>query len=313
MTVPSYSEEQGLTRHVLVVGGGVTGMNAALEIAAAGYQASIVEKTGALGGHVAMLYKKVPGRSPYAEPEAEEKITVHLNRTVTKTSGGPGRFSADITPESGSTATDNFGAIVQASGFNLYDANQLPELGYGKSPDVVTNLELEALAKAADGGPIKRPSDGKEVKAVAFVQCAGQRSEKEGHLPYCSGFCCTTSMKQAMYFKEQNPDCDATVLFSDLRTPGAPGEDFYRAAQKKQVTFSKGDVSEVVSDGGGLKVMFKDEILNEETEMECDLVVLATGMVANNGPDPYAQMAIDETEDEAEKAKLQAAQFPFPC
>ena len=318
MNLPASSEEQGLTRHVLVVGGGVTGMNAALETAAAGYQVSIVEKSGALGGHVAKLYKKVPGRSPYAEPEengvaelvarieAESKITVHLNSTVTKTSGAPGRFAADITTESGSTTTDNFGAIIQATGFNPYDASQLPELGYGKSPDVVTNLELEALAKAANGGPIKRPSDGKEVESVAFVQCAGQRSEKEGHLPYCSGFCCTTSMKQAMYFTEQNPDCDATVLFSDLRTPGAPGEDFYRAAQKKQVTFSKGDVSEVTSNGG-LMVKFKDEILNEETDMECDLVVLATGMVANTGPDPYAQLAYEETEDEAEKAKLKAA------
>jgi len=90
------------------------------------------------------------------------------------------------------------------------------------------------------------------VKSVAFVQCAGQRSEKEGHLPYCSGFCCTTSIKQAMYFKAQNPGCDTTVLFSDLRTPGAPGEDFYRAAQEKQVTFSKGQVFEVVP-GASLK------------------------------------------------------------
>jgi len=319
MNQPAPSAEQGLTRHVLVVGGGVTGMTAALEIAAAGYQASIVEKSGELGGHVGKLYKKVPARAPYAEPqdngvaemaarvEAEEKITVYLNSTLTKTTGAPGRFSADITTESGSTTTENFGAIVQATGFRPYDANQVPELGYGKSPDVVTNLELEAMAKEADGGPIKRPSDGKEVKAVAFLQCAGQRSTDKGKLPYCSGFCCTASMKQAIYFKEQNPDCDATVLFSDLRTPGAPGEDFYRAAQKKQVTFSKGDVSGVATDGGGLKVTFKDLILNEDTEMECDLVVLATGMEPNTGPDPYAQLAYEEAEDEEEKAKLKAA------
>ena len=317
MSVPTSSGEQGLTRHVLVVGGGVTGMNAALEVAAAGYQATIVEKTGELGGHVGKLYKKVPGRAPYAEPEdngvaelaarieADDKITVHLNSTLTKTTGAPGRFSADITTESGSTTTENFGAIIQAAGFVPYDANQLPELGYGKSKDVVTNMELEALAKAADGGPIKRPSDGKEVKSVAFVQCAGQRSVKEGHLPYCSGFCCSTSIKQAMYFKDQNGDCDTTILFDDLRTPGAPGEDFYRAGQKKQVTFSKGEVSGVDANGE-LKVKFKDLILNEDTETEADLVVLATGMVANTGPDPYAQLAVEEAEDEEEKAKARA-------
>jgi quinone-modifying oxidoreductase subunit QmoB len=117
---------------------------------------------------------------------------------------------------------------------------------------VLTNFEIERLVKAANGGPIKRPSDGREVKSVAFVQCAGQRSTKPGHLPYCSGFCCTESIKQAMYFKAQNAGCDATVLFDDLRTPGAAGEDFYRSGQQAEVTFSKGKVNEVVAGSGVL-------------------------------------------------------------
>ncbi len=323
MKAPSPSGEQELNKHILVVGGGVTGMSAALESAAAGYPVTLVEKTGALGGHLAQLYKKSPGKAaPRGLPNAldaefpgledtgvegliqqvEENanITVHLNSTLTKTQGAPGRFKAEIATESGSTTEAEFGAIVQASGFTPYDANQLPEFGYGKSPDVVTNLELEKLAKEAAGGPIKRPSDGKEVKSVAFVQCAGQRSEKKGHLPYCSGFCCTTSIKQAIYFKEQNADCDTTVLYTDLRTPGAAGEDFYRAGQQKMVTFSKGEVSEVAADGG-LKVKFKDLILDEDTEMDADLVVLATGQVANTGPDPYAQLAFEEAEEGSEE------------
>jgi len=138
------------------------------------------------------------------------------------------------------------------------------------------------------------------VKSVAFIQCAGQRSDKEGHLPYCSGFCCTESIKQAMYFKEQN-GADATVLFDDLRTPGAAGEDFYRSGQQAEVTFSKGKASAVVQADGGLTVKFKDLILNEDTEMDCDLVVLATGQVPNTGPDPYAQLAVEEAESEEEK------------
>ena len=315
MTLPSSSEEQELNKHILVVGGGVTGMTAAIEAAAAGYPISIVEKTGALGGHAGQLHKRTPNRSPYADPqdtgiaemvaaiEGNDRITVHLNSTLTRTSGAPGRFSADITTESGATTTENFGAIVQASGFKPYDANQLPEFAYDKSPDVVTNMDLEALAKAADGGPIKRPSDGREVKSVAFVQCAGQRSDKEGHLPYCSGFCCTTSIKQAMYFKDGNPDVDTTVLFSDLRTPGAPGEDFYRSGQQKGVVFSKGQVSQVVP-GDTLEVRFKDLILNEDTAIQCDLVVLATGMVANSGPDPDAvPLEAEEGEEGAEQTE----------
>jgi quinone-modifying oxidoreductase subunit QmoB len=300
MNQPTPSAEQGLVRRILVVGGGITGMTAAVEAAAAGYDVDIVEKAATLGGHAGQLVSRVPTRAPYAAPEdtgvaalaaaieADPRIRVHLNSRVTRTSGAPGRFAVDISAESGATATEQYGGIVQATGFKPYDANKLPEFAYGKSKDVVTNLELEALVKAANGGPIKRPSDGKEVKSVAFVQCAGQRSDKEGHLPYCSGFCCTTSIKQAMYFKAQNPGCDTTVLFSDLRTPGAGGEDFYRAGQQKQVTFSKGEVSEVIP-GATLKVKFKDLILNDDTEMECDLVVLATGMVANSGPDPYAE------------------------
>jgi len=322
MEIPEPSGEQELNKHILVVGGGVTGMQAALEVAEAGYNATIVEKAAQLGGHMAQVYRRVPTRSPYVDPQdtqvadlvsrvmSNERITVYTNARVAQSSGAPGRFSVEIARESGETLNGSFGAIIQASGFKPYDANNLPEFAYGKTPDVVTNLELERLAREADGGPIKRPSDGKEVQAVAFVQCAGQRSDKEGHLPYCSGFCCTTSIKQAMYFKQQNPGCDTTVLFTDLRTPGAPGEDFYRAAQRKEVTFSKGEVSEVVSADGELRVKFKDLILNEDTEMTCDLVVLATGQVPNTGPDPYA--APLEAEDEEEEGGETAGEEATP-
>ena len=296
-TPPASEQEKGSNNTLLVVGGGLTGMTAAVEASKTGYPVHLVEKTGELGGYAAKLWKDVPMHTPYTDPvdsgvaeliaaiEADDKITVHLNATVTKTSGAPGRFSADISTESGSTTTENFGAIIQASGATPYDANKLPELGYGKSKDVVDRMELEQLAASANGGAIKRPSDGKEVKKVTFVQCAGQRSDKEGHLNYCSGDCCLTSIKQAMYFKDQNPEIETEILFDDLRTPGAPGENFYRSGQDKMVTFRKGKVSEVVAGSNGPLVKFKDLILDEDVEEEADLVVLATGMVANSGVD----------------------------
>ena len=303
MTPPVSSGEAQRVSNILIVGGGITGMTAAIEASKAGYKSSIVEKTGQLGGAAASFYKRVPEHAPYKEAEdtgvadminaieADNNITVHLNSTVTKTSGAPGRFSADISTESGSTSTDNFGSIIQSSGFTSYDANQLPELGYGKSPDVVDQMGLEKLAKEANGGAIKRPSDGKEIQNVVFIQCAGQRSDKEGHLPYCSGHCCTTSIKQAMYFKDQNPEIDTTVMFTDLRTPGAGGEDFYRSGQDKGVIFTKGETSEVTASGDKLTVKFKDLILNEDTSTEADLVVLATGMVPNSGVNIDAEPA----------------------
>jgi len=297
MVPPHTSGEADRNTHLLVVGGGISGMTAAIEAAKTGYQVTLVEKTGALGGTLANMAKRVPDHYPFAEPmdtgiadlakalEGNANVRVHLNSTVTKTSGAPGRFSADITTESGATATENFGAIIQASGFKEYDASQLPEFSYGKTPDVVTQMELEKLAMEANGGAIKRPSDGKEVKNVVFIQCAGQRSDKEGHLPYCSGHCCSTSIKQAMYFKDNNPDVDTTILYSDLRTPGAGGEDFYRSGQDKGVIFTKGIASEVKGEGGSLKVHFKDLILNDDVTTDADLVVLATGMVPNSGVD----------------------------
>jgi quinone-modifying oxidoreductase subunit QmoB len=333
---PKPSGEQALNKNILVVGGGVTGMTAALEAAAAGYSAHIVEKSGALGGWAARWYKRIPFKAAAAgtsnsrtaelpQPletgvaemiaavEASDSITVHLNSTVTKTSGAPGRFSADISTESGATTTENFGSIVQASGFKLYDPSGLAQFNYANSADIVTNAELEELAVASAGGPIKRPSDGKEVQSVAFVQNVGQSSTEKGQLPYHSGIGDLIAIKQAIYFKEQNPGCDTTILFDNLRTPGAAGEDFYRAGQQQMIIFTKGAVSEVVP-GDSPTVKFKDLILDEEAEMACDLVVLDVGMMPNSGPDPYAgseSLETDAQEAEAESAE-EAAEAPAP-
>ncbi len=303
--VPQSSGQQGVNKNILIAGGGISGMTAALEASKAGYPCTIVEKTGALGGATAQLYRKIPTRAPYTDPEdtgveemaaaveADSNISVYLNATLTNTAGAPGRFSADITTESGNTETKEFGSIVQASGFKPYDASNLPEFAYGKSKDVVTQMELEALAKAADGGVIKRPSDGKEVSSVLFIQCAGQRSTREGHLEHCSGFCCNASIKQAMYFKDQNPEIDTTVLYTDLRTPGAGGENFYRSGQNKGIIFTKGIASEVVHSQNPT-VKFKDLILDEDVDLEVDLVVLATGMIPNAGASTREELTAQE-------------------
>jgi quinone-modifying oxidoreductase subunit QmoB len=292
MQVPQPNPNRGSNKRILVVGGGVSGMTAAREAAKTGYEVLLVEKTGALGGWAAKLAKRVPYKEPYTDPvdtgiadlikqvESDKRIKIYLNSTLTRTSGAPGQFSVDISAESGATVTENVGAIIQASGFTPFDAGKLAHYGYGRAANVVDSLGLEELARKANGGPIRR-ADGKEVKSVVFVQCAGQRSPKEGELPYCSGHCCNTSIKQAMYFKDQNPDIDTMVLYTDLRTPGN-GEDFYRSAQKKGVTFTKGWPKEVAASG---ELKFKDVILNEEVTIQPDLIVLATGMVANSGVD----------------------------
>ncbi|MBI4203814.1 MAG: FAD-dependent oxidoreductase [Betaproteobacteria bacterium] len=297
MKVPAGNPNVGHNKRILVVGGGVSGMTAALEAAKAGYEVVLIEKERQLGGWAAKLWKRVAFREPYADPAdtgveqmiaavgSEKRIKVHLNSVIAKTSGAPGCFTVEISTESGSGLTEEVGAIVQASGFTTYDATKLPEFAYGKSPNVVDQAGLERLARqaAAKGEPIRRPSDGGEVKSVAFVQCAGQRDETGKHLPYCSGFCCNTSIKQAMYFKDANPEVDTVVIYTDLRTPGN-GEDFYRSAQKKGVIFTKGKGTGVEPNGATCKVHFRDLILDEDVAIsEVDLVVLATGQVPNSG------------------------------
>ena len=292
MLVPAGNPEAGKNRRILVVGGGISGLTAAIETANTGYEAVIVEKSARLGGWAAELHRRVPDREPFRDPvdtgvaalvDAVSKnplIRIHLNATLAKTSGAPGRFTAMVATAGGEIA-EEVGAIVQATGFTPYDATRLTEFSYGKSPDIVDQAGLEALARKADGAGIRRPSDGGEIRTVVFVQCAGQRDDSGSHLPYCSGFCCATSIKQAMYFKDANPAVDTVVIYTDLRVPGN-GEDFYRSAQSKGVTFTKGKVSSVEPDG---TVRFRDLILDEEAAIGADLVVLATGQVPNSGVD----------------------------
>ncbi len=318
MKLPTGNPNCAQNKRVLVVGGGMAGLTAALEVAETGYDVVLVEKEAQLGGWAAKLWKRVPFKQPYAEPQdiglaelvgkvsAHPRISIHLRSTIAETSGAPGRFSVQVIGTSG-LATEQVGAIVQATGFNTYDLNKLPELGGGKSPHVVDQAGLEALARAANGSPIKR-ADGKAVQSVVFVQCAGQRDESGTHLPYCSGHCCATSVKQAMYFKDANPQVNTVVMYTDLRLPGM-GEDFYRSAQNKGVTFTKGKASAVEADNDGCTVKFRDLILDEDTAVAADLVVLATGQVPSAGVDLEAWnpivMAAEGGSEEAKQKKVE--------
>lgn len=296
MQAPQGNPQAASCRRLLVVGGGLSGLTAAIEAAEAGYEVAIVERSAALGGMAARLWKRVPPRDPYTAPaetgiaELVQRVTkhpgisVHLSSTLAETSGAPGRFRAKVKAADGSVREIEAGAIVQATGFEPYDLAKLPELGGGTLADVVDQAGFEALAREsiARDRPMRRPSDKAPVRRVAFVQCAGQRDATGRHLSYCSGHCCATSIKQALYLKESDPGIDAVVLYDDLRVPGM-GEDFYRAAQEAGVTFTKARVTGVEAAGGRCAVALRDLILDEDTRIAADLVVLATGQVPNSG------------------------------
>jgi hypothetical protein len=266
--VPQGAPGPALCRRLLVVGGGISGLTAAIEAAETGYDVVLVEKAAALGGQAAALWKRVPAAEPYETPvdtgmgqliarvTSSSRITVRLGATIAETSGAPGRFKVSVAKGNGGGTEDfEVGAIVQATGFGSYDLGKLPELGGGIVANVVDQAGFETLARAslAKGVPMTRPSDGAPVRSVAFVQCAGQRDASGKHLPYCSGHCCATSIKQALYLKEADAAIDCVVMYTDLRVPGQ-AEDFYRAAQRKGVTFTKAAVSAVKAEGAACTV-----------------------------------------------------------
>lgn len=278
--------KEEISKRILVVGGGVTGMTSALDAARAGYEVVLVEREAALGGFAARMYKQLPKSRPFRDPEApdyqdlaqalkkEERVKVYTSATVEKVAGAPGMFDVSI-KQNGGTVQERAGAVVLATGWEPYDPNKLTRLGYGQSPNVVTNVALEEMAAK---GALSRPSDGKAVQSAAFILCAGSRDPE--HLPYCSTVCCATSLKQALYVRERNPESKVFVFYKDIRTPGHY-EDFYRRVQEEEGVFlTKGDVVSVAPQAdGSVAVEADDLLLGERIQVKVDLVILATGMV----------------------------------
>ena len=274
-----------VTRSILVVGGGVAGMSAAREAAAAGYKVVLLEKSDALGGLVKELFKRIPRGGDWSTTEdndidvlvkevtENDRIDVKLSTEIESISGAPGTYEATF--KGAGAGTEKIGAIVVAIGGTTYDAGKLESLGFGKSPNVITNVQLEQMAKE---GKLVRPSDGKPIESIAFIQCAGSRDEQ--HLGYCSNYCCPTTIKQAGYVRGVNPKVRSYVLYKDMRLPGLL-ENYYRKSQTDGTLFVKTNIKNVDASNGQIKVDVDDLLSGDELEIEVDVLVLATGVVPN--------------------------------
>ena len=297
--------EEGLVKNVLVVGGGLTGMTAALEAAKAGYEVVLVEKEPELGGWARTLHQIIPYQPPFNQPQdarslvdslvkeinSNSKIKVYTSAQIKQTVGAPGKFEVTIEYD-GKSATEKMGAIVLATGAISYDAAKLGNLGYGQHPNVITRETLEEMAKR---GGITRPFDGKVPQSVVFILCAGSRDEN--HLPYCSSLCCAESLKQAKYLRMQNPDTKVFIIYKDIRTPGLY-ENFYKEMQNDEgILFTKGEVANITGIGDGkIAVEVKNTLIGEDLKIEGDLVVLATGMVPTTALGEAVKVVVAEEE-----------------
>ncbi len=275
--------EKDINETILVVGGGITGLTAALAASKSGSSVVLVEKSDKLGGWLNNIYKTEPMHYPYTEPEIPEKeklisevernesIKIYTSCSIRRISGEPGNFSVTLSNPAGESIT--VGSIIQATGSLAYNADKLDAYGYGKSDNIMTGVQFEEYFTNG-----KKLLNGEPVKSVAFIQCAGSRDKM--YLPYCSSTCCATSLKQALYVREKYPDALVYVIYKDIRTP-ANLEYFYKRVQEEDnIFFTKGDVVNVektVDDS--ISIDIDNTLLGDKIRIKSDVVVLATGTI----------------------------------
>jgi heterodisulfide reductase subunit A len=374
---PLQTIEVPVTNKALVVGGGIAGMNAALDLAEMGFKVYLLEKGESIGGHMAQLDKTFPtldcsiciegpkmvdvGRHPNIEiiPYADllsvsgfignfkVKIRKNPRYVIAENCTGCGECK-DVCPieypnewdmslgvrkaisapfdqavpldytinkdyciecykcvdACGARQAINFeqqpeeielevGAIIVATGYDIYLPYDNPLLGYGKYTNVITSLEFERLILAAGptGGKVVRASDGQKPHSVAFIQCVGSRDANK--YPYCSNFCCMYTLKHVVQLKEKyKEDVEVYVFYMDMRSNFKGYEEFYQRARELGVNFVRGRVSRVleVPETKNLIIHAEDMTLGQPIEVEAEMVVLATAAIPKKGTDEMARI-----------------------
>ena len=370
------------SREVLIIGGGIAGITAALELGYLDYKVHIVEEKTSIGGKMAKLTKVFPTLDcaqciltpRMAEVGRNPKVNILTYAEVQNINGRPGNYTvkvfmkprgvniekckscgvcAKVCPvtvpdefneglskrkaayiefpqavpsayvldfnactkcgkceqtcptkaidleDKGRMVELNVGAIIIATGYDLYDATRLKSYGYGAYKDVITMMDLERLTSASGptGGYVKK-ADGGNVKRMAMVLCAGSRDKN--HISYCSRICCMYSLKQA-YVLKRMLGIDVSIYYTDIRATGKGYEELYWRDQEAGVVFHRGKVAEVWKNRDGrLVLLAEDTLTGEITEEEFDMVALATPMV----PSP-------EMKEVAEKMKVALGEDGF--
>jgi heterodisulfide reductase subunit A len=268
----------------LVIGGGLSGMTAALELAKQGYKAYIVEREKDLGGLMKRIHYEMVGEKKDIQKklsdliknvESNENIQVYRNSSVRDISGYIGNFKS-IVDEGGKEKEIEHGIVIVATGGKEYKPK---DYLYEKNENVITQLELENIL-----GTKKKM----EANNIVMIQCVGSRDEER---PYCSRVCCTEAVKNALKIKESNPQSNVYILFKDIRTYGF-SEVYYEEAAQKGIKFIRydDDTKPKVTDKNGLQVRIMEPFLDEEIQIRPDLLVLSAATIPYKDNFDLAQM-----------------------
>ena len=280
-----------MNKHVIVIGAGVAGLEAAGQLSRAGIDVSLIEKERMTGGHLNDWFKLFPDRRD--SKEVKDYLDKFTNNDGIKLLSGIeieniiyGRGSIRVTTNEGKELTAD--ALIVATGFDLFRSSRKEEYGYEIYDNVYTSADLEKMFRK---GKIAM-NNGKSPGTIGIVHCVGSRDEKVGN-PYCSKLCCVTAVKQAIEIREHLPESKVFCFYMDMRMGGAMYEELYREAQEKWgVNFIRGKVSEA-GENIDNKVIIKveDTLAGRPLKMELDMLVLMAGMEMSEGGRKIAGLA----------------------
>jgi len=285
---PINKDQREPVRSALVIGGGVSGMTAALTIADAGYQVHIVEKRGELGGNLHHIYYVAEGENPQRllrdlvnRVVAHDRIDVHLNSQVIKHTGSVGDFRATIQGREAQFELNHSVTILATGGAETGGDRYL----LGKDPRVIKQSELEEILA-------HQPDRASRLRSVVIIQCV----QPEGHAEYCSRICCTNTLKNALRLKMLNPDCQVVILYKDIITYGFR-EKYYLEARRRGIIFVRytdSDPPEVRLERSGARlkciVSVNEHIFGRKLDFEPDLIALSMSIRPSKGTRELAHM-----------------------
>jgi heterodisulfide reductase subunit A2 len=279
-----------MTKKIVIIGGGIAGMESAAYLNAMGYDVSIIEKESKLGGHLLNWERLFPTKRLGSEVLSflNKGIAKNVHQFLNTEVAGIKRENKQFDISLSNNKKLEADSIIVATGYDLFNAAKKEEYGYGIYNNVITSAELEKML--LNGGSLKI-STGVIPKRVGFIHCVGSRDEKVGNL-YCSKVCCVTAVKQSTELKERYPDLEIFCFYMDMRMYGRGFEELYKESQEKYgVQFIRGRLSEACENkDGSILVKVEDTLAGRPLKMSVDLLVLMVGFVPSEGTRKIANL-----------------------